>query len=113
MIIGRDVRRFAACGSTMDEARALALAGAPEGTVVVAAEQTAGRGTRGRRWHSPPGLGLYATVILRPSAPAAALAASGLGRHAVGVSGRGHVERGPPRAVVAPAPVSAAHVLDA
>jgi BirA family transcriptional regulator, biotin operon repressor / biotin---[acetyl-CoA-carboxylase] ligase len=79
MIIGRDVRRFAACGSTMDEARALALAGSPEGTAVVAAEQTAGRGTRGRRWHSPPGLGLYVTVILRPPAPAASLVPLAIG----------------------------------
>lgn len=67
MKIGQEIRRFARCGSTMDEARALALAGADEGLVVVAEEQTAGRGTKGRTWHSPPGAGLYATVLLRPA----------------------------------------------
>lgn len=50
----------------MDEVRTLALAGAPEGLVVVAEEQTAGRGTKGRAWHSPPGTGLYATFLFRP-----------------------------------------------
>jgi BirA family transcriptional regulator, biotin operon repressor / biotin---[acetyl-CoA-carboxylase] ligase len=67
MKIGQEIRRFARCGSTMDEARVLALAGAAEGLVVVADEQTAGRGTKGRTWHSPPGAGLYATVLLRPA----------------------------------------------
>jgi BirA family transcriptional regulator, biotin operon repressor / biotin---[acetyl-CoA-carboxylase] ligase len=43
--------------------------GAPEGTVVVAAEQTAGRGRHGRRWSSPEGEGLYLSVILRPEIP--------------------------------------------
>jgi BirA family biotin operon repressor/biotin-[acetyl-CoA-carboxylase] ligase len=67
MRIGNDIRRFARCGSTMDEARSLALAGADEGLVVAADEQTAGRGTRGRAWHSPSGAGLYATVLFRPA----------------------------------------------
>jgi BirA family biotin operon repressor/biotin-[acetyl-CoA-carboxylase] ligase len=67
MKIGQEIRRFARCGSTMDEARILALAGAAEGLIVVADEQTAGRGTKGRAWHSPPGAGLYATVLLRPA----------------------------------------------
>ncbi len=57
----------------MDEARALALAGAAEGSAVVAEEQTAGRGTKGRSWHSPPGTGLYATFIFRPPAGPALL----------------------------------------
>lgn len=52
--------------STQDDARRLARAGAPEGTVVVAGEQTAGRGRLGRTWHSPPGLGVYLSVLLRP-----------------------------------------------
>lgn len=46
----------------------MALAGAAEGSVAVAEEQTAGRGTKGRAWHSPPGTGLYATFIFRPPA---------------------------------------------
>lgn len=53
-------------GSTNDEARNLAEKGAPQGLVVVAEEQTAGRGRRGRSWNSPPGLGLWASVIMRP-----------------------------------------------
>lgn len=51
--------------STNDDARALARAGAPEGTVVVAARQLAGRGRLGRRWVSPEG-GAYVSVVLRP-----------------------------------------------
>jgi len=58
------------CGSTNDEAKRLAREGAAEGTAVVAAEQTAGRGTKGRSWHSARGLGLYASVILRPRSAA-------------------------------------------
>jgi len=53
-------------GSTNDKAIELALAGAPEGTTVVAGAQTAGRGRRGRSWLSPRGAGLYASVVFRP-----------------------------------------------
>lgn len=53
--------------STMDDARAAALAGAPSGTVVFAEEQTAGRGRlAGRRWVSPAGQNLYFTIVVRP-----------------------------------------------
>jgi BirA family biotin operon repressor/biotin-[acetyl-CoA-carboxylase] ligase len=52
--------------STNDEVRRLAAEGAPEGTVVVADRQSAGRGRLGRRWSSPPGLGLYVSVLFRP-----------------------------------------------
>jgi len=52
--------------STMDLARDLAGQGEPEGTVVVADEQTQGRGRRGRSWWCPPGAGLMFSVILRP-----------------------------------------------
>jgi BirA family transcriptional regulator, biotin operon repressor / biotin---[acetyl-CoA-carboxylase] ligase len=55
--------------STNDEARTLAQSGAPEGTMVWGLEQTAGRGRRGRGWHSPPG-NLYVSVVLRPGKPA-------------------------------------------
>ncbi|HWB51945.1 MAG TPA: biotin--[acetyl-CoA-carboxylase] ligase [Stellaceae bacterium] len=60
-------------GSTNDEAKRLARAGEPEGLVICAAEQTAGRGRRGRAWTSPPG-NLYASILLRPRcrAPVAA-----------------------------------------
>lgn len=59
--------------STMAEAAALAERGAPEGTVVVAEEQTAGRGRAGREWQSLPFAGLWLTVVLRPSVDPASL----------------------------------------
>jgi BirA family biotin operon repressor/biotin-[acetyl-CoA-carboxylase] ligase len=58
-------------GSTNDVASEMAWAGAPEGTTVVADRQTAGRGRRGRRWHSPAGAGIYLSLVLRPGGPAA------------------------------------------
>lgn len=51
--------------STNDIAAGLAARGAPEGTTVVAAAQTAGRGRFGREWFSPPGAGLYVSVVCR------------------------------------------------
>jgi BirA family biotin operon repressor/biotin-[acetyl-CoA-carboxylase] ligase len=57
----------------MNAVRDMAEAGAPEGTVVVADEQTAGRGRASHTWYSPPGQSLYASVLLRPDlAPAQA-----------------------------------------
>jgi BirA family transcriptional regulator, biotin operon repressor / biotin---[acetyl-CoA-carboxylase] ligase len=55
------------CGSTNDEADRLARAGAAHGTVVTALAQDAGRGRRGRAWHSPPGENLYLSCVLRPA----------------------------------------------
>lgn len=52
-------------GSTNEDCKALARAGVPEGAVVVAAEQTAGRGRLGRQWVSPCG-GAYFSALLRP-----------------------------------------------
>jgi BirA family transcriptional regulator, biotin operon repressor / biotin---[acetyl-CoA-carboxylase] ligase len=52
--------------STNDRARELVDAGAPSGTMVTAAEQTAGRGRTGRRWSAPAGVALLATAVLRP-----------------------------------------------
>lgn len=52
--------------STMDALSALARAGAPEGTLVVAAEQLAGRGRAGRMWSAPRGSALLCSVLLRP-----------------------------------------------
>lgn len=52
--------------STNDPLRTMAEAGAPEGRVMVAAEQTAGRGRRGHSFYSPPDSGLYLSLLLRP-----------------------------------------------
>lgn len=71
--VGGDLSEFAVdlhwydvVGSTNDVAAQLAAAGARQGTVVVAEAQTAGRGRLGRGWHSPPGAGLYTSVVFRP-----------------------------------------------
>ena len=64
---GIDLRRYDSLPSTMDVAAALAHDGAAHGVVVVADEQTAGRGRRGTTWASPPGAGLYLSFIARPS----------------------------------------------
>lgn len=67
-LIGRRIHHYDKIGSTMDEARRLALAGATEGTVVIAEEQTAGRGRFNRAWVSPRGENLSFSVILTPPA---------------------------------------------
>jgi BirA family transcriptional regulator, biotin operon repressor / biotin---[acetyl-CoA-carboxylase] ligase len=59
--------------STSDEAKTLATAGAPAGTLIWARTQTGGRGRQGRGWVSPPG-NLYASLILRPTVPVATAA---------------------------------------
>ena len=51
--------------STNERARELAIAGAPHGTLVTAAEQTAGRGRQGRTWASPAGSALLCSLVLR------------------------------------------------
>lgn len=52
-------------GSTNERARELATAGAPHGTLVTAAEQSAGRGRQGRRWTAPPGRALLCSLVIR------------------------------------------------
>jgi BirA family biotin operon repressor/biotin-[acetyl-CoA-carboxylase] ligase len=63
--IGNPFHYISEIGSTNDEALRLAEGGAPEGTTVVAASQTAGRGRLGRSWFSPAGAGLYVSVVIR------------------------------------------------
>ncbi|HPB59914.1 MAG TPA: biotin--[acetyl-CoA-carboxylase] ligase [Candidatus Saccharicenans sp.] len=60
--------RFSSLDSTMNFGRTLARLGFPEGTAVLADEQTAGRGTKGRWWHSSAKKGLYVSFLLRPPA---------------------------------------------
>jgi BirA family biotin operon repressor/biotin-[acetyl-CoA-carboxylase] ligase len=61
------VRYYERLGSTNDEAAAWAQAGAPDMALVVAGEQTAGRGRAGRKWFSPPSSGLAFSLVLRLS----------------------------------------------
>ncbi len=66
MRFGTPHRHFRVTDSTNARARELAEAGAPHGTIVTAAEQTAGRGRQGRTWTAPPGKALLYSAILRP-----------------------------------------------
>jgi len=63
---GRNAYFFRSIDSTNRFARILASKGAPEGTLVHAEHQTAGRGRWGRQWKSPEGLGLWFSLVLRP-----------------------------------------------
>jgi len=69
------VIHFTTIGSTNDVAATLASRDGSEGAVVVADAQTAGRGRRGREWFSPPGSGLYVSVVLTPGRARNAVAA--------------------------------------
>ncbi len=66
---GYRLRRFDQLDSTNDEAKRQAAEGAPNGTIILARRQTAGRGRRGRSWESPEG-NLYASLLLRPDCEA-------------------------------------------
>ncbi len=66
--VGRRLVHLASTPSTQDVARAEAEGGAPEGTAVLAEEQTAGRGRLGRAWASPAGANIYLTLVMRPPA---------------------------------------------
>ena len=65
--LGRSFDYRPSTESTNDDARALAREGAPHGTVVLADAQRAGRGRRGRVWHSPVGSNLYLSALVRPN----------------------------------------------
>ena len=64
-----DIIRLDTVDSTNTYAKGLAKQGAPHGTVVLAGHQTGGRGRLGRSFSSPPGMGVYCSVILRPDCP--------------------------------------------
>jgi BirA family transcriptional regulator, biotin operon repressor / biotin---[acetyl-CoA-carboxylase] ligase len=64
--LGTSIIYFPVIGSTNDVAAKVAIHSADEGAVVIADAQTSGRGRRGREWFSPPGSGLYVSVVLRP-----------------------------------------------
>lgn len=68
--LGKPLFYYEEVASTNDVLREKAAAGASEGTVVIAGSQTAGRGRRGKQWLSPPGKGVYLSLLLRPHWPA-------------------------------------------
>jgi BirA family biotin operon repressor/biotin-[acetyl-CoA-carboxylase] ligase len=65
-VFGRELLYLPSTGSTNDVAKDLAAREAPEGTVVLADEQTTGRGRLGRRWLAPPGTCLLCSILFRP-----------------------------------------------
>ncbi len=67
--LGRPRVHLRRTDSTNDRARELAIAGAPHGTLVSAAEQSAGRGRQGRRWSAPAGSSLLISLLLRSPPP--------------------------------------------
>lgn len=69
--VGRNVVSHFSVPSTNTHAFMLAEEGAPEGTIVIAEKQTAGKGRLGRKWSSPAKSGLWLSLILRPTLPPA------------------------------------------
>jgi BirA family biotin operon repressor/biotin-[acetyl-CoA-carboxylase] ligase len=69
-----DVRHVRETGSTNTDVMELGREGEPEGLVLVADHQTAGRGRAGRTWTAPPGASLLCTILLRPPATVASMA---------------------------------------
>ena len=102
-LAGAEVLYFPELASTNDTAAALAESGAADGTTVIADRQNAGRGRHGRVWDSPPGVGLYASVVLRGSqSPVVTLLAGVAVAEAVQGVARAAVELKWPNDVVAP-----------
>jgi BirA family transcriptional regulator, biotin operon repressor / biotin---[acetyl-CoA-carboxylase] ligase len=75
--LGVPVYYFHETTSTNDMAAWYAERGAPEGTTVIAAAQTSGRGRLGRSWYSPPGAGLYFSIVIRTARAAPFLTLAG------------------------------------
>lgn len=68
-VMGCRIKVLKSTISTQDDARKMAEEGASEGTLVVAEEQTGGKGRMGRKWFSPYGKGIWMSIILRPQQP--------------------------------------------
>ncbi|WP_410768393.1 biotin--[acetyl-CoA-carboxylase] ligase [Fontibacillus sp. BL9] len=66
---GRQLKILNVTSSTQEEVRRLAEEGAPSGTLVIAEEQTGGRGRQGKKWFSPPHKGIWMSLLLRPQRP--------------------------------------------
>ncbi len=65
--LGQEIRYFNRVVSTNKKTKMMAVEGEKDGTIVIAEEQTAGRGRLGREWFSPPGTGLWFSLLLRPN----------------------------------------------
>ena len=65
--LGRNLQMMEETDSTNQRAKTAAATGEQEGLVIVAEQQTSGRGRRGRGWISPPGENIYMTMLLRPA----------------------------------------------
>ncbi len=68
-VLGQSIHCFDEVDSTQNVAQRLIRDGAPEGTLVLAERQTAGRGRLGRHWHSPKGKGIYMSLVVKPEIP--------------------------------------------
>ena len=68
-IFGKNLHHYYKIGSTNAVAMEAAAGGAPEGSVFLAEQQTAGRGRGGNQWHSARSVGIYCSVIFRPPLP--------------------------------------------
>jgi BirA family biotin operon repressor/biotin-[acetyl-CoA-carboxylase] ligase len=65
-LVGRSMRCYESTDSTNQRAQEIAERDGEDGTVFIAEEQTSGKGRLGRQWTSPPGVNLYASLLLRP-----------------------------------------------
>ncbi len=65
--MGRFIHHFESVTSTQQHAHDKAKEGALEGTIIVAEQQTAGKGRLGRSWHSPKGSGIWCSMVIRPA----------------------------------------------
>ena len=65
-LIGRSIVYYSSVGSTNEVLKKLAAQGAPDGTLVIADEQTAGKGRLSRKWLAPPGASLLMSLLFRP-----------------------------------------------
>ncbi|AMA73542.1 biotin--[acetyl-CoA-carboxylase] ligase [Aneurinibacillus thermoaerophilus] len=66
-VLGQKIYYYPSIDSTQNKCQELAKEGAPEGTLVVADQQTEGKGRLGRVWHSPPGANISMSLLLRPA----------------------------------------------
>ncbi len=88
--LAKKIYAFSRLGSTNDVAKRLAHKGEDEGSLIISDQQTRGRGRFGRSWESPPGKGLWFSLILRPNIP---LEKTGLVSLLAGLSVAQSVER--------------------